>query len=117
LRNARILWSFDSITAIRFDKVMRIEFNVPVVVRDCASDADREMNGRFLSTCDREAASLALVDGMVHLAFFQIDQLESGFYAADLTRLAVVIDDMRFDPSAVILPPPPEDLFSDEVED
>lgn len=38
----------------------------------------------------------------------------AGFYAADLARLAVAIDDMRFDPSEVVLPEAPADLFSDD---
>ncbi|MCS4090193.1 hypothetical protein FHT76_001782 [Rhizobium sp. BK176] len=41
----------------------------------------------------------------------------AGFYAADLTKLAIAIDDMLFDPSEVVLPPAPEDLFSDEAEE
>ncbi|MBY3432877.1 ATP-grasp domain-containing protein [Rhizobium laguerreae] len=41
----------------------------------------------------------------------------AGFYAADLAKLAVAIDDMRFDPSEVVLASPPEDLFAVYEED
>jgi hypothetical protein len=39
----------------------------------------------------------------------------AGFYAADLAKLALAIDAMRFDPLEVVLPPVPESLFTDEV--
>ncbi|MCV9964110.1 hypothetical protein OIU34_19700 [Pararhizobium sp. BT-229] len=49
------------------------------------------------------------------MAFLQMAAFCSkGLGSSEIARLAVAIDDMRFDPSEVVLPSVPPHLFSDD---